>query len=105
MQPNTVLAPFAPLAVLAVPAHSQNSAQSKWHAISLNQFAANNHTVPAKIKVLKLYAIKWHTAFAAASFLIYFAAGVNVHAAERLPKCPPLHRHGYLVGGGSLCTG
>ena len=67
------LAALAPLGVLAVPA-----------AISLNQFAAQNHRVPARIKPLKLYAIKWHSAFAAALFLIYFTGGVSVHGAESL---------------------
>ena len=73
LQRIPILSPVAPLGVLAVPA-----------AVALNQFAAKNHTDPARIKPLKLYAIKWHAAFAAALFLVYFTGGVSVHGAESL---------------------
>lgn len=53
-------------------------------AVWMNQFAASNHTVPARIKPLKLYAIKWHTALTLALFLAYVTAGVRLHGAESL---------------------
>lgn len=68
----------APLGLLAIP-----------FAVFMNQFAAKSHTVPAQIKPLKLYAIKWHTALALALFLAYVTAGVRMHGAESLVGAPP----------------
>ena len=53
-------------------------------AFHMINFAGENHTVAAKIKPLKIYAIKWHMAFGTALFLIFLAAGVDLHGVASL---------------------
>eukprot|EP00892_Ulva_mutabilis_P006111 jgi/Ulvmu1/3872/UM018_0091.1 len=53
-------------------------------AVQMNSFAAKNHEVPADVKPLKVYAIRWHTALTLALFLALFTAGVHLHGAESL---------------------
>lgn len=67
------LSALAPLGILAVPA-----------AVGMNSFAFENHRVPRLIKPLKLKAIRWHMAVAAALFLAYVTSGVSLYGAESL---------------------
>ena len=67
------LSKLAALGILAVPA-----------AVSMNTFASANHKVPRLIKPLKLKAIRWHVAVAAALFLAYVTSGVSLYGAESL---------------------